>query len=364
VPPRFVFSESVSDSVTVTDLMRRTAARSVAAIRSSGLVVWSGRSRIGKTTTARWMVGECARDYDPEDPSTFRALYYQVGAIHSELPAGQKLAVAALLYQIQGAPLMETVYRRLPVEALAERAARLLMRDRNRLVLVDEAGNYSTQAIRGLVLVRDVAEQLGWAVAITLIGMDDLPQKVEKIEQVRNRVHAWCYLEEYSASETAELLAALHPHFRSATSPAQEKAIADQAAYIHGLFGGVIGNIVPFLHQVDARLAAGDGQITLPFLIAVRELLLRDHRRVLEDAGNGYRPRPPRSVKSGAGGPPSPPDVPQRGTGRGRRRAADPEEARTAGRPAGKRPGRLASPPPSGMTQRPGHEDNPRALAQ
>ena len=271
----------------VTDLMRRTATRCVATIRSSGIAVLSGRSRLGKSQTAEWITDTCEDGYDPENSETFRSVHYQVGAIASELPTAQKRAIAALLHKLQRAPVPEAQYRRFEPEALAESAARVLMRDRTRMVFVDEAGNYSIQAIRGLVLVRDVAESLGWAVAIVLVGMDDLPTKLEKVEQIRNRVHVWCHFTEYGEAELTEILAAVHPHFRPGAASAEE--IAALVRYLHTLFGGVIGNIRPFLNQVDARLDTLGGRITLAALKAVRRLLVGDQRSIREDERRGYR---------------------------------------------------------------------------
>ena len=81
------------------------------------------------------------------------------------------------------------------------------------MIFIDEAGGLSVDAIQGMILVRDTAFSMHWPLTLVLIGMDDLPVKVNSKCQIKGRVSEWCYFVEYGFDDTWHLLAELHPHF-------------------------------------------------------------------------------------------------------------------------------------------------------
>jgi hypothetical protein len=262
-----------------TPQMRRTVRVTKTAIPDGGLVVWTGKARLGKTTTAQWLVDSVERTFDPSDNRTFRARHYQTG----EIGRGdqQKQAVRSLYAQVHGVALTHYAYSHADIAILAEQVVKGLIRKNIRLLLVDEAGCLSLDAIRGMVLVTDTAKNMGWPTSLVLIGMDDLPHTVERLEQIRGRIHAYCNFVPYNLEETKELLAALHPHFAGLARKKSELDV--EAQFIFDQFGGVPGTIAYFLHQVDASVPELGGFITLGVLKAVRELLVRDRSGAFAD---------------------------------------------------------------------------------
>ena len=269
-----------------TPLMHETAHKTLLAVRAGGLSVWVGRARIGKTSTGQWMQRELERGGQGAAPTEdqFRALYFQVGEVRSNSGNQQKQGLRSLYAQVMRVPLPQSMYKSYPAEALAEVIVRALIRKRIRLILVDEAGCMSLDAIRGMVLTSDVAKSQGWNASFAFIGMDDLPVKIEQLPQISGRVHSWCFFEEYGLEDTAKLLAHLHPHFRRATCD-----VGEEIAFIHKHIGGYPGRLVPFLNHVDMRARELDQPIDLSVICVAHECMKRDRGRALEEAGRGYR---------------------------------------------------------------------------
>jgi len=273
-----------------TRLVCRMASRTLAAVPGGGLIVWSGPSGIGKTSTAQWMARAIEQQYTAGDDRCYRAIHYEVGEIRANTGVQQKQGIRSLYAQVMRSPIPDATFKRNPAEGLAELVVAAMRRRNIRLILVDEAGCLSLDAIRGMVLVRDVAELLKWRASFVFIGMDDLPIKLERLPQIKRRIEAWCYFEEYGLEEIRQLLVALHPHFRglAVNSP----ALKEEVAFIHSHFGGLPGAIVPFLRQVDARLEDIGSEINLAVLIATHELMKRDRDRAIADAQASFARRP------------------------------------------------------------------------
>jgi hypothetical protein len=277
------FPEDEPPPIVETSLMVRTVRRTMAVAPGGGLVVWTGPSRAGKTMTARWFAGKL-EDACATDARAFRAVHFEA-AITPPGNDGMKRGVQAL-YSAAISSMSETIYRQRHTEAMA---AILVdgMRARNqRIALVDEAGLMSVDALSGLVLVRDVAENEGWPITIVLIGMDDLPTKLRKRPQVVNRVHEWCYFKPYSLEETHELLAALHPHFASLDlSVATHR---QEVEFLHETYGGLPGLLVPYLRRLTYRQTELGVPISLNVLRAVHLLTERDHQAAEKAAATGF----------------------------------------------------------------------------
>jgi hypothetical protein len=290
-------------AIAETRLMRRMANRTLAAVPGGGLVVWSGPSGIGKTITAGWMSRAIEQQYAAEDEHCYRAIHYEVGEIRESSGNQQKQGIRSLYAQVLKSPVPDGIFKGFPAEALAELVVLAMKRRNIRLIFVDEAGCLSLDALRGMVLVRDTAELLEWRSSLVFVGMDDLPIKLERLPQIKRRIEAWCYFEEYGLDETRQLLVALHPHFRELH--VGSAALAQQVEYIHTNFGGLPGTIVPFLRQVDARVDEIGSEINLTVLVATHELIKRDRNRAIEDAQRSYA-RSPRKHTKACGHSPSP----------------------------------------------------------
>src|SRR5205085_9023355 len=139
-----------------------------------GMSMWYGKAGIGKTTTAQLLTKkiEMAFKRDPANPHAFLAKHYQVGDVTTSSGNEQKQGLKSLYTATLG-PIDEGDYRRLPPEQIAADLVYGWRRLRLKMIFIDEAGCLSVEAIRGMVLARDISEKEGWMVSLILIGMDD-----------------------------------------------------------------------------------------------------------------------------------------------------------------------------------------------
>jgi hypothetical protein len=169
---------------------------------------------------------------------------------------------------------------------LAKQLVYGLKRKNIRMIFIDEAGTLSLDAIRGMVLVRDVAQIQGWPLSLVFIGMDDLPTKMCAVPQIENRIHEWSYFAEYRLEELFEMLKELHPHF--AGLDLNNPMDREQVEFIHQKFGGMPGLVVPFLNKLDRREGKfGTGSIDLRVLKAVYLRTQRDKDRAIASSKAG-----------------------------------------------------------------------------
>ena len=275
-----------TENIVTTGQMHRAARRLLAIHR--GLGVLHGRARLGKTETSIWIAGEVNKQFNPDESGSFRALHYECGEIrgHAGMASEQKQGIRSLYHAAIGR-LDEGQYRQLPAEDLARQLVYGLRRKHLQLIFVDEAGSLSLDAIRGMVLVSDVAHLLDWTLNIIFVGMDDLPTKLIALPQIEHRIHEWIYYEPYTLDETWTLLAALHPHFKN-LDKANESA-RQQVEFIHETYGGIPGEMVPFLRRLNSRLDAHHHTVDLTMLRAVHLSLQRDKNRAIEDSRSKYQ---------------------------------------------------------------------------
>lgn len=278
------FPEPEEENTVETELMRRTLRRTLAVHRGGAIVVWTGPSRIGKTRTAEWAITKLEEAYG-SSPYAFKARHYEVGGV-AEFSGNEGKRAIRSLYHATVGTLSEHAYKQLPIEDLAALLVRGLKARNVQLVFVDEAGLLSLPAIRGMILVRDTAELMGWCLSLVFIGMDDLPTKIRTLPQIRNRVHEWCYFQPYGVDETFNLLGALHPHFRELRRDVAAEWV--QVEFVHQQFGGLPGLIVPFLRRLALRHREMNIPIELDFLRAVHIMSSRDEERAIIDEGTGY----------------------------------------------------------------------------
>lgn len=283
------FPKIKEKKIIVTKQMKRVMNRTLRVHQGGALVVWSGQSRLGKTTTAAEMVRQLDSQYDPENPNAFRCVHYEVGEIPHWSGQEQKRGIRSLYHACIG-KLDEGDYRTLPTEDLAKQLVYGLRRKNIQKIFVDEAGTLSLDAIRGMVLVRDVAEIQGWNLSITFIGMDDLPTKMCRVPQIEKRIHEWCYFEEYSLNELFEILKELHSHFAALDLSKPEHL--EQIQFIHDKFGGIPGEVVPFLTRLDQQEGKVASGIDIRLLKAVYLSTQRDKDRAIAASKNNYYANP------------------------------------------------------------------------
>lgn len=273
------FPERRADVCIETALMERTARRTLAVHPGGALVVWSGPSRVGKTWTARWLRDSIDAAYETS-PDAFRAVHYEVGQIR-DCENVMKRGIRSLYHATVGR-MTETAYRHASAEDLAVQLVYGLQAKNVQMVFIDEAGLLPLEAIRGMVLARDIAEIGRFPLSLIFIGMDDLPGTLRRLPQIENRIHEWCYFEAYSPGEMFELAAALHPYFASVDPSTPEGAA--HVDFLNSITKGLPGKLDPFLRKLSLRETDGVGDIDLAFLKAVHLITARDEQRSIRDA--------------------------------------------------------------------------------
>jgi hypothetical protein len=295
-PKDFVyhFAAPVEEVIVPTGMMLEVIKRTAAV--HPGNSIWYGESRIGKTTTAKLMVQKIAEAYDSQNPYAYRALHYEAGKVEewtgNEMKKGIKSLYCATLGRID-----EGIYRHDPAESLAMQLVHGLRRKNIQIVLIDEAGTLSVEAIRGMVLVGNVAKNEEYPLSLVFIGMDDLPTKVQHLPQVDKRFVEWCYFEAYSLKDIARLLAQLHPHFKQLDLK-NPKHYA-QIECVYEMFGGFLGLIMPFLRKLDRYQRDEPEEITTTYLRSIHLRTLEDKKQSVKGSLNNYRGRPLKDSRSG-----------------------------------------------------------------
>jgi len=134
---KFLFPELETAQIIETAQMRRVIARTMAVHRGSSLLPWVGRSRLGKTTTARYLNNLINENFSSEDPRAFRSVHYEVGEISNWMGHDQKKGIRSLFHACVGR-LDEGLYRRSLAEDLARQLVHALKKKRIQMIFVVE----------------------------------------------------------------------------------------------------------------------------------------------------------------------------------------------------------------------------------
>jgi AAA domain len=255
---------------------------------------WYGNSGIGKTTLAEHLEMKINEAFSKNqiNPNAFRAKHYQV-AENTEGGSEQKQGIKSV-YVAMGVTLAEGDYRFRQAHELADDAVDIARRKRIKVFFVDEAGNLSINTIRGIVTIRDRSLKMGWPISFIFIGMDDLPQKLVTVPQIRRRVHPWVFFEQYSFDDTWDLLSKLNSYF--STLDRENKEHVAQVKFVYETFGGYSGSIIPFLTDLDSAMKAIKGMVDEKFLRSVHYLMTYSKDKTLEKSESLHRTRPPRTA--------------------------------------------------------------------
>lgn len=283
----------------VNGLVERTISRTRAVRRGWPLVAWCGPPGSGKSSTARYWRDGLTASADAGGVEG-RAHYFTV----PEIPTlnGDRRLLRTIHHRVIG-PLSAGAFRSMGADDIAEAVIVGCEARDFRTLLLDEAGQLSKSALRGVCLLRDAAEDRQWPLTIVLIGMDDLPHKIKSMPHVSRRVLEWCYFEPYSLADTWDFLAALHPHFASLNRKNEEHQA--QVALIHTEIGAapnaeagaLPGRIVPFLLKMEEQLRTYRGEVSERFLRAVWMLSVQDELRAHSDFLAGHVGQGPPSTE-------------------------------------------------------------------
>jgi hypothetical protein len=280
------FPSPKTESILVTGMMKYAAKLMLDAHCNGGFVVWSGGVGRGKTICGRWLAEELNGQYDPLNKSAFRVKHYEIGKVPQWSGCEEKIAIRSLWHATIGS-MDEGIYRKYPIEALAELLIHSWMRICLQLVLVDEAGRLSLNALDGLVLVSDTAANMKWPLTIGLIGMDDLPVKIGRNDRIKRRVYQWCYFKPYKLEETWDLLAILHSYF--AGLDRKKSTHKEQVELIHELTGGIPGYITPFVSRFAGMLRDEPKMDPMVNIRAAHYQPSREEERIKQEMG--FSPR-------------------------------------------------------------------------
>jgi hypothetical protein len=295
---KFVFPEPLPNEIVETPFMIEIM-ESVRKRQPTGYMsLWYGKTGVGKTTLAELLETKIneAFNKDRGNPNAYCAKHYQVSEIQEFSGNEQKQGIRSV-YAAMGVTLSEGEYRFRQAHELADDLVETARRKRYKVFLLDEAGTLSIGAIRGIVTIRDRAVKVGWPICFIFIGMDDLPQKLETVPQIRRRVQPWVYFEQYDFDETWDLLSKLHPHF-AALDKVNKEHLA-QVKFIYDTLGGYPGLIVPFLNELDYNLKISQGVVDEKFLRTVHYLMTDPKDRALEEAKSQSKTRRPRAGPTG-----------------------------------------------------------------
>lgn len=269
------FPARAESALVRTHMMEQAKKRTFVVHKRGGLVVWSGRSRIGKTSTAEWLESQINDRYGPDNSDAFRARYFEVGELGRQTGAHTKQAIRALYHATLGR-LDEGVYRSSSPEDLAQLVIHGLDRRAIEMIFVDEAGLYSLEAIRGLVLVVDWARRLGHRLTLVLIGMDDIECTIGSNPQVNNRVADWVCFEPPNREELFKLVQRTSSIFTDRTL--DDPSTVELLEWLERTFSSLPGLILPFLDKADAMI--GTREPTVRFFNALQSLAGKDRENI------------------------------------------------------------------------------------
>jgi hypothetical protein len=274
-----------------TGMMKLACERTLTHHYNHPIVVWTGPSRVGKSTTARYFRDDLNEQHGRKVAHSFRAFHYELGRSAYYRDARDEKRAIKSLYEAVVSPLDHGTYLRSQSESLAQMLIQALTDREIQCLLVDEAGHLTPQAVNGMVLIRNTAENMGWPLSIVLIGMNDLPSNVTREPQNAGRVAEWIVFEPIKMlMETRGLLEVMHPFF--STLSEEDPSHAGIVEWIHQEFEGVPGRIKNFVDRFARYYNDGSRNVDLAFLMGIQRNFLRNHARAqeLREANYGHRP--------------------------------------------------------------------------
>lgn len=254
---------SMQRKIVETSMMREAVNRTVG-LHPSGGTIWWGTSGIGKTVTARRLVEKISRGALADSGhESFNAVHYHAGEITADGNVMKK-AIKSLFEGATRKSLERSIYLTSTSEGLAAHAVQALQAKNIEMILVDDANLLLSDAIRAMTFVADIASHSGHKLSLVFIGDETLPIKIKTIPSLLNSAPNWFCFEEHGLDETWEILAELHPYFR--TLDRNDETHVGQVKYIHEVVGGYPGRLVKFLQLLHYDAQSRGGVITERFL--------------------------------------------------------------------------------------------------
>jgi hypothetical protein len=223
--------------------------------------------------------------FNPYNPHAFRAVHYEVGQI-SEWSGNEQKRGLKSLYNAALGRIDEGLYRSDPAETITEQLILGLMRKNIQQIFVDEAGNLSLEAIRGMLMAYDAAKNSEHPFSLIFIGMDDLPTKVNELPQVKGRIQEWCYFEPYDLKGIADILTKISSHFESLDLTNAEHI--EQVEFIHEMCGGFPGLLIPFLRKLERYQLIEPEQINTTYLRTIHLRTMIDKNKSIDKSKELY----------------------------------------------------------------------------
>ncbi len=253
-----------------------------------GFLVWYGLAGAGKTTCAEWLANRINTSFEAENPLAFKAIYYETGKNTGQNTG--KRALRTLFKEITGYSFDKGSYRESDIKEVAEEVLYAIKRKRYGVICIDEAGLLPLDAISAFALLLDIAKSKKHQhnLTIVLIGMDNLPLKMDKQTrpQLYRRVQDWCNFKDYDLEDTFNLVSGLHPYFKEL-----DRSNTDQwnhVRIVHELTEGLPGLIVQFLAKFNSTYKKVPNLIDSALLRSIHLNSFYEYREIINTA-NGNR---------------------------------------------------------------------------
>lgn len=237
-----------------------------------GACCWYGDTGIGKTATAHHMKQELEENFNvnAKYPDAFRALHFECAPIVPGVNA-MKVGIRMLYQFMTGSFLSPGIYHGACLEELTKMVVNVAKKRGIKMIFVDEAGLMSADAIRGLMLICDIAIRMSWQLTMVLIGDNNLPMKISRVPPLERRIEGWVHFTRYEFEATCQILRGLHPHFGSLDPEAADHC--EQLEFMHKICEGLPARIVPFLNYMDYYLKISSCRVDLRLLQTIHLLM-------------------------------------------------------------------------------------------
>lgn len=287
IKPYTFVAPTLPRTIVPTGFMIEMENRFKAVFFQTGFLVWYGLAGAGKTTCGEWLVERINAAFDPNNQHAYKAMLYEAGK-NTGKNSGQRTLLT--LHKFVSGYNLDVSYQRYDVEPLAMEVLHTIKRKRIGLICIDEAGLLTVDAISALALLLDMAKSQSYPLTIILIGMDDLPSKMDQHTrpQLYRRVHQWCNFKDYDLQDTFNLLKGLHPHFNSINPTIPDQW--SQVRLIHELTNALPGLIVQFLAKFDATYKKIPHLITTTLLRSIHLQGFSEYQEILATSRGLVKP--------------------------------------------------------------------------
>jgi hypothetical protein len=292
-----LYPEGDDEELIVTPLMEYAAEHTLPHHRRRGqFVEWTGRSRAGKTMTAKWLYRDVNARYAAGTPKAFRAAYYEAGTIRDATrKALHKQGIKAVYENVLRIPMDARAYNGDQSAMARDTVHELRQRDIG-MVFVDEAGRMAPGAFEGITHLVNTAGQLDvpWPLTFVFVGMHELPEALRELPQVESRIKDTVNFRGFTREEATEFLRALDPFFARLDPDGAEFAKVLRLVVDSPAIDGLPGHIVDLVERTRDMARIRGTAMSVRLLDATHVLKQREAKRARLDADKGFRGRKPK----------------------------------------------------------------------